>query len=114
PRSGPASRWSRSTASPWARRARRRPPTPAPSAPMPSGSPRPSVAEPALGPVPAVALVGWFTDAFSPAFMQRALIAGLLAAAATAVVGTWVMLRGLTFLGDALAHGIVPGLALAT
>ncbi|MPY92400.1 MAG: metal ABC transporter permease [Acidimicrobiia bacterium] len=45
--------------------------------------------------------------------MQRALLAGLVAAAATAVVGTWVVLRGLAFLGDALAHGVLPGLALA-
>ena len=29
------------------------------------------------------------------------------------MIGTWVVLRGLTFLGDALAHGVVPGLALA-
>jgi manganese/iron transport system permease protein len=58
-------------------------------------------------------MVGWFTEAFEPEFMQRALLAGLLAAAATAVVGTWVVLRGLAFLGDALAHGVVPGLALA-
>jgi ABC-type Mn2+/Zn2+ transport system permease subunit len=58
-------------------------------------------------------VISWFTDAFEPAFMQRALLAGLLASAATAVVGTWVVLRGLTFLGDALAHGVVPGLALA-
>ena len=55
----------------------------------------------------------WLTEAFEPAFMQRALLAGLLAAAASALVGTWVVLRGLTFLGDALAHGVVPGLALA-
>ena len=52
-------------------------------------------------------------EAFEPAFMQRALVAGLLAAVACAVVGTWVVLRGLAFLGDALAHGIVPGVALA-
>jgi ABC-type Mn2+/Zn2+ transport system permease subunit len=58
-------------------------------------------------------VIGWFTEAFEPAFMQRALLAGLLAATACAVVGTWVVLRGLTFLGDALAHGVVPGLALA-
>jgi manganese/iron transport system permease protein len=58
-------------------------------------------------------MIGWFTEAFDPAFMQRALLAGLLAAVACAVVGTWVVLRGLTFLGDALAHGVVPGLALA-
>ncbi len=60
-----------------------------------------------------VAMVGWLTDAFEASFMQRALLAGLLAAVATAVVGTWVVLRGLAFLGDALAHGVVPGLALA-
>jgi ABC-type Mn2+/Zn2+ transport system permease subunit len=58
-------------------------------------------------------VISWFTDTFEPAFMQRALLAGLLASAATAVVGTWVVLRGLAFLGDALAHGVVPGLALA-
>jgi ABC-type Mn2+/Zn2+ transport system permease subunit len=55
----------------------------------------------------------WFTEAFEPELMQRALLAGLLAGVATAVVGTWVVLRGLTFLGDALAHGVIPGLALA-
>jgi ABC-type Mn2+/Zn2+ transport system permease subunit len=58
-------------------------------------------------------MIHWFTEAFEPEFMQRALLAGLLASAATAVVGTWVVLRGLTFLGDALAHGVIPGLALA-
>lgn len=45
--------------------------------------------------------------------MQRALIGGLLAVVATSLVGTWVVLRGLSFLGDALAHGVVPGIALA-
>lgn len=52
-------------------------------------------------------------DAFEPAFMQRALVGGLLAVVATSLVGTWVVLRGLSFLGDALAHGVVPGIALA-
>jgi ABC-type Mn2+/Zn2+ transport system permease subunit len=58
-------------------------------------------------------VIDWFADAFEPSFMQRALLAGLLASTTTAVVGTWVVLRGLTFLGDALAHGVIPGLALA-
>jgi ABC-type Mn2+/Zn2+ transport system permease subunit len=53
------------------------------------------------------------TDAFEPAFMQRALVAGLVAVVATSLVGTWVVLRGLSFLGDALAHGVIPGIALA-
>ena len=52
-------------------------------------------------------------DAFEPAFMQRALLGGLVAVVATSLVGTWVVLRGLAFLGDALAHGVVPGIALA-
>ncbi|MFT6293644.1 MAG: ABC-type Mn2+/Zn2+ transport system permease subunit [Ilumatobacter sp.] len=52
-------------------------------------------------------------DAFDPAFMQRALIGGLLAVVATSLVGTWIVLRGLSFLGDALAHGVIPGIALA-
>lgn len=58
-------------------------------------------------------MLHWFAEAFEPAFMQRALLAGLIAAAATAVVGTWVVMRGLAFVGDALAHGVLPGLALA-
>ncbi len=45
--------------------------------------------------------------------MQRALLASLVAVVATSIVGTWVVLRGLSFLGDALAHGVIPGIALA-
>jgi ABC-type Mn2+/Zn2+ transport system permease subunit len=52
-------------------------------------------------------------DAFEPAFMQRALLGGLVAVVATSLVGTWVVLRGLAFLGEALAHGVIPGIALA-
>ena len=48
-------------------------------------------------------------DAFEQAFMQRALIGSLIAVVATSLVGTWVVLRGLAFLGDALAHGVIPG-----
>jgi ABC-type Mn2+/Zn2+ transport system permease subunit len=55
----------------------------------------------------------WLVDPFETAAQQRALIAGLLAALALAVVGTWVVIRGMTFLGDALAHGVIPGVALA-
>ncbi len=58
-------------------------------------------------------MISWFTEAFDPAFMQRALLGGAIAAVATSLVGTWVVLRGLTFLGDALAHGVIPGIALA-
>ncbi|MFV2063678.1 MAG: metal ABC transporter permease [Chloroflexota bacterium] len=46
-------------------------------------------------------------------FMLRALVAGVLVAIACAVVGTFVVLRGLAFIGDALAHGVLPGIAAA-
>lgn len=52
-------------------------------------------------------------EAFEPQFMQRALLGSLVAVVATSLVGTWVVLRGLSFLGDALAHGVIPGIALA-
>lgn len=55
----------------------------------------------------------WLVDPFRPDFMQRALVAGLLAVVVCSLVGTWVVLRGLTFMGDALAHGVIPGISLA-
>ena len=55
----------------------------------------------------------WLIDPFALGIQQRALIAGSLAAIVFAVVGTWVVIRGMTFLGDALVHGVIPGIALA-
>jgi ABC-type Mn2+/Zn2+ transport system permease subunit len=57
--------------------------------------------------------IEWLTTAFEPEFMQRALAGSAAAVVATSLVGTWVVLRGLAFLGDALAHGVIPGIALA-
>lgn len=56
----------------------------------------------------------WWVEPFlTNEFMRNALWAGLLAAVTTSIVGSWVVLRGLSFLGDALAHGVLPGIALA-
>lgn len=46
-------------------------------------------------------------------FLRRALLAGVLVGVSSAVIGTWIVVRGLTFLGDAVAHGALPGIALA-
>ena len=49
----------------------------------------------------------------SNSFMLHALIAGVLVSIACAIAGTFVILRGLAFIGDALAHGVLPGIAVA-
>jgi manganese/iron transport system permease protein len=50
---------------------------------------------------------------FEFGFMQRALVGGVLVAAICALVGTYVVLRGLAFVGDALAHAAFPGVVIA-
>jgi manganese/iron transport system permease protein len=44
--------------------------------------------------------------------MQRGMLAAILVGIVCAVVGTYVVLRGMAFFGDALAHTILPGIAL--
>lgn len=51
---------------------------------------------------------------FETAFFGRALLGGVLAAAICAVAGAWVVARGMAFLGEALGHGMLPGVAIAT
>jgi ABC-type Mn2+/Zn2+ transport system permease subunit len=46
-------------------------------------------------------------------FMQRGLLASLMVGVLCAVVGCYVVLRSMAFLGDALAHAIMPGVAIA-
>lgn len=53
-------------------------------------------------------------DPFSLDFLQRGMLGGALVAILCAIVGTWVVIRGMAFLGEALAHGMLPGVALAT
>lgn len=53
-------------------------------------------------------------EPFTADFVLRALIGGALVALVCGVVGTWVVIRGMAFLGEALGHGMLPGVALAT
>src|SRR5512146_2702645 len=46
-------------------------------------------------------------------FMLRALLASTVVGVLCAVMGTYVVLRGMAFLGDAMAHAILPGVAIA-
>lgn len=55
----------------------------------------------------------WFVEPFTLGFQQRALIGGVIAGVMASVVGTWLVLRGMSFFGDAFVHGVVPGIAAA-
>ncbi len=58
-------------------------------------------------------MIDALADPFQYAFMQRAFVAAVLAAVACAVVGTFVVLRGLAFMADAVAHSSLAGIATA-
>lgn len=55
----------------------------------------------------------WFTDPLQFAFMQRGLLAAIMVGTLCSIVGCYVVLRSMAFLGDALAHAILPGVAIA-
>jgi ABC-type Mn2+/Zn2+ transport system permease subunit len=57
-------------------------------------------------------IISYLLQPLSYEFMQRGMIAAVLVGIVCAVVGTYVVLRGLAFFGDALAHTILPGIAL--
>jgi len=46
-------------------------------------------------------------------FMQRGLMAAVLVGALCSIIGTYVVLRGMAFIGDALGHAVLPGVAVA-
>ncbi len=55
----------------------------------------------------------FFLEPFELGFQQRALLGGALAGVMSSIVGTWLVLRGMSFFGDAFVHGVVPGIAAA-
>ncbi|WP_245566846.1 anchored repeat-type ABC transporter permease subunit [Jonesia quinghaiensis] len=60
-------------------------------------------------------IVEFLQDVFTPefAFLRRALLVAMMSGVVCAVVGTYVTLRGMAFMGDALAHSVLPGIAVA-
>ncbi|MFW5827962.1 MAG: metal ABC transporter permease [Alkalispirochaeta sp.] len=58
-------------------------------------------------------MVEWLIEPLSFAFVVRGLVAGLLAALACATLSAFVVWRGMAFVGDALAHAILPGIVVA-
>ncbi|MFA4965011.1 MAG: metal ABC transporter permease, partial [Thermoleophilia bacterium] len=58
-------------------------------------------------------MIAWLTEPFTLEFMQRALAASLIVGVLCSVLGCFVVLRAMAFLGDALAHAVLPGVAIA-
>lgn len=57
-------------------------------------------------------MIAFFAEPLKFGFFVHALLAAMAASASCALVGTFVVLRGMAFLGDALAHAILPGVAV--
>jgi ABC-type Mn2+/Zn2+ transport system permease subunit len=58
-------------------------------------------------------MVGFLLEPLKYGFMWRSLAAAMVVGLVCAVVGTFVVLRGMAFFGDALSHAILPGVAAA-
>ena len=54
-----------------------------------------------------------FLDPLNYQFMERALLAALLVGSISGIIGSFVVVRGMAFFGEALAHSILPGVAIA-
>jgi manganese/iron transport system permease protein len=57
--------------------------------------------------------MNWILEPLTYQFIQRGLLASVIVGILCAVMGTYVVLRGMAFLGDAMAHAILPGVAVA-
>lgn len=54
----------------------------------------------------------WIVQPLTYGFMQRGLVASILVGTVCAVIGAFIVLRGMAFFGDALAHTVLPGVAV--
>jgi hypothetical protein len=57
--------------------------------------------------------LAWLVEPFAHGFMVRATLAIVIVGIVCGVIGVFVTLRGLAFMGDALAHAIFPGVVIA-
>ena len=58
-------------------------------------------------------MINWLLEPFQFPFMQTALIAAVLVGIPSAVIGSYVVLRRMAFIGNALSHTVLPGLVIA-
>lgn len=58
-------------------------------------------------------MIEWLVEPFAYNFFLRSMLAGMLAGIGCAVLGVYVVWRGMAFVGDAIAHTILPGIVVA-
>ena len=58
-------------------------------------------------------MIEWLMTPLAYTFMQRGLLAALMVGVLCSIVGCYVVLRSMAFLGDAMAHAVLPGVAIA-
>jgi manganese/iron transport system permease protein len=58
-------------------------------------------------------VIDWLIEPFSYGFMRSGLLAATLVSITCAVIGVYVVLRRMAFIGDALAHTMLPGVVIA-
>jgi ABC-type Mn2+/Zn2+ transport system permease subunit len=57
--------------------------------------------------------MNWLLEPFTYGFMQRGFAAAVIVGVLCAIIGVYIVLRGMAFMGDAMAHAILPGVAIA-
>lgn len=58
-------------------------------------------------------MIKWLIEPFTYSFMQRGLLSAVIIGMICSVIGCFVVIRSMAFLGDAMAHSILPGIAIA-
>jgi manganese/iron transport system permease protein len=58
-------------------------------------------------------MLEWLLEPLAYSFMQRGMVASLMVGVLCSIIGCYVVLRSMAFMGDALAHAILPGVAIA-
>jgi ABC-type Mn2+/Zn2+ transport system permease subunit len=58
-------------------------------------------------------MIDWLIQPLTYGFMQRGMLAAVIVGIVCAVIGCYVVLRGMAFIGDALSHAILPGVAIS-
>jgi manganese/iron transport system permease protein len=58
-------------------------------------------------------MLTWLSAPFTYEFIQRGFIASVIVGTICSVIGCFVVIRSMAFMGDAMAHAILPGVAIA-